>query len=62
MKVGQQEINQLMMLVHNSVWKREYPPRKRGEGVVVNFFNMGEETASGTYRGITLLDTVGKVL
>ncbi|CAB1104050.1 unnamed protein product [Ectocarpus sp. CCAP 1310/34] len=51
---------QLMVLLYNWVWKNEYTPSRWREGVVVNLFKNGDKTDSGNYRGITLLNTVGK--
>ena len=61
MKFGGKGMIQLMVLLYNWVWKNEYTPRRWREGVVVNLFKKGDKTGPGNYRGITLLNTVGKV-
>ncbi|CAB1096931.1 unnamed protein product [Ectocarpus sp. CCAP 1310/34] len=61
MKFGGKGMIQLMVLLYNWVWKNEYTPSRWREGVVVNLFKKGDKTVPGNYRGITLLNTVGKV-
>ncbi|CAB1097417.1 unnamed protein product [Ectocarpus sp. CCAP 1310/34] len=61
MKFGGKGMIQLMVLLYNWVWKNEYTPSRWREGVVVNLFKKGDNTDPGNYRGITLLNTVGKV-
>ncbi|CAB1103133.1 unnamed protein product [Ectocarpus sp. CCAP 1310/34] len=61
MKFGGKGMIQLMVLLYNWVWKNEYTPSRWREGVVVNLFKKGDKTDPGNYRGITLLNTVGKV-
>ena len=51
----------LLVMLYNWVWKNEYAPSRWREGVVVNLFKKGDKTDPGNYRGITLLNTVGKV-
>ena len=46
-------------MLHNWIWKSEYPP-KRWRGVVVNLFKKGGKADPGNYRGMTLLTTAGK--
>ena len=60
MKFGGKGMIQLMVLLYNWVWKNEYTPSRWREGVVVNLFKKGDKTDPGNYRGITLLNTVGK--
>ncbi|CAB1099521.1 unnamed protein product [Ectocarpus sp. CCAP 1310/34] len=53
---------QLMVLLYNWVWKNECTPRSRWrEGVFVNLLKKGDKTEPGNYRGVTLLNTVGRV-
>ncbi|CAB1111402.1 unnamed protein product [Ectocarpus sp. CCAP 1310/34] len=61
MMFGGKGMIQLMVLLYNWVWKNEYTPCRWREGVVVNLFKKGGKIDPGNYRGITLLDTVGKV-
>ncbi|CAB1118438.1 unnamed protein product [Ectocarpus sp. CCAP 1310/34] len=61
MKFGGKGMIQLMVLLYNWVWKNEYTPSRWREGVVVNLFKKGDKTYPGNYRGITLLNTVGKL-
>ena len=51
-----------MVLLYNWIWRNEYTPKRWREGVVVNLFKKGDRTDPGSYRGITLLSTVGKTL
>ena len=42
-------------------WKNEHAPRRwRGVVLIVSLFKKGDKADPGTYRGITLLSTVGK--
>ncbi|CAB1121568.1 unnamed protein product [Ectocarpus sp. CCAP 1310/34] len=61
MKFGGKGMIQLMVLLYNWVWKNEYTPSRWREGVVVSSLKKGDKTDPGNYRGITLLNTVGKV-
>ncbi|CAB1110533.1 unnamed protein product [Ectocarpus sp. CCAP 1310/34] len=61
MKFGGKGMIQLMVLLYSWVWRHEYTPTRWREGVVVNLFKKGDKTDPGNYRGITLLNTVGKV-
>ncbi|CAB1107046.1 unnamed protein product [Ectocarpus sp. CCAP 1310/34] len=61
MKCGGKGMIQLMVLLYRWVWKNECTPSRWREGVVVNLFKKGDKTDPGNYRGITLLNTVGKV-
>ncbi|CAB1100107.1 unnamed protein product [Ectocarpus sp. CCAP 1310/34] len=60
-KFGGKGIIQLMIMLYTWVWKNEYAATRWRKGVVVNFFQKGDKTDPGRYRGITLLNTVGKV-
>ncbi|CAB1107012.1 unnamed protein product [Ectocarpus sp. CCAP 1310/34] len=61
MKFGGKGMIQLMVLLYSWVWKIEYTPSRRGEGVVVNLFKKGDKTDPGNYREITLFNTAGNV-
>ena len=53
----------IMMLkeLFQLVWDSEYIPERWGEGMIISLFQKGDREDPGNYRGITLLNVVGKL-
>ena len=53
----------IMMLkeLFQLIWDSEYIPERWGEGMIVSLFKKGDREDPGNYRGITLLNVVGKL-
>ena len=53
----------IMMLkeLFQLIWDSEYIPEQWGEGMIVSLFKKGDREDPGNYRGITLLNVVGKL-
>ena len=43
------------------IWDSEYIPERWGEGMIISLFKKGDREDPGNYRGITLLNVVGKL-
>ena len=43
------------------IWKSECIPERWGEGMIVSFFKKGDQEDPNNYKGITLLNVVGKL-
>ena len=53
----------IMMLkeLFQLIWDSEYIPEQLGEGMIVSLFKKGDQEDPDNYRGITLLNVVGKL-
>ena len=53
----------IMMLkeLFQLIWDSEYIPERWGEGMIISLFKKGDQKDPGNYRGITLLNVVGKL-
>ena len=53
----------IMMLkeLFQLIWDSEYIPERWGEGIIISLFQKGDQEDPGNYRGITLLNVVGKL-
>ena len=53
----------IMMLkeLFQLIWDSEYIPERWGEGMIISLFKKGDREDPGNYRGITLLNVVGKL-
>ena len=53
----------IMMLkeLFQFIWDSEYIPEQWGEGMIISLFKKGDREDPGNYRGITLLNVVGKL-
>ena len=53
----------IMMLkeLFQLIWDSEYIPERWGEGMIISLFKKGDREDPGNFRGITLLNVVGKL-
>ena len=52
---------EMLLALFNLVWNSEYGPSYWREGLIVSLFKKGDREDPGNYRGITLLNVVGKL-
>ena len=52
---------EMLLALFNLVWDGEYSPSYWREGLIVSLFKNGDREDPGNYRGITLLNVVGKL-
>ena len=52
---------EMLLALFNLVWDGEYAPSYWREGLIVSLFKKGDREDPGNYRGITLLNVVGKL-
>ena len=52
---------EMLLALFNLVWDNEYAPSYWREGLIVSLFKKGDREDPGNYRGITLLNVVGKL-
>ena len=60
-KYGGKPMYEMLLTLFNLVWKNEYVPSYWREGRIVSLFKKGDKEDPGNYRGITLLNVVGKL-
>ena len=60
-KYGGKPMCEILLALFNLVWDNEYAPSYWREGVLVSLFKKGDKEDPGIYRGITLLNVVGKL-
>ena len=53
---------ELLHELFSVIWREEIVPLPWREGLIVNLFKKGDKEDLGSYRDITLLSVVGKVL
>ena len=52
---------EMLLMLFNLVWDNECTPSYCREGLIVSLFKKRDKEDSGNYRGITLLNVVGKL-
>ena len=52
---------QMLLILFDLVWDNQFTPTYWREGLIVSLFKKGDREDPGNYRGITLLDVVGKL-
>ena len=52
---------EMLLTLFNLVWDNEHAPSHLREGLMVTLFKKGDREDPGNYRGITLLNVVGKL-
>ena len=52
---------EMLLTLFNLVWNNEFIPSYWREGLIVSLFKKGDREDPGNYRGITLLDVIGKL-
>ena len=52
---------EMLFALFNLAWDSEYAPSYWREGLIVSLFKKGDRDDPGNYRGITLLNVVGKL-
>ena len=52
---------EMLLTLFNLVWDNECAPSYWREGLIVSLFKKGDREDPGNYRGITLLNVVGKL-
>ena len=60
-KYGGEPLCEMLLELFNLVWDGEYTPIYWREGLIVSLFKKGDREDPGNYRGITLLNVVGKL-
>ena len=60
-KYGGKPMCEMLLALFNIVWDSEYAPSYWREGLIVSLFKKGDREDPGNYRGITLLNVVGKL-
>ena len=60
-KYGGKPLCEMLLAVLNLVWDNEYAPSYWREGLIVSLFKKGDREDPDNYRGITLLNVVGKL-
>ena len=60
-KYGGKPMCEMLLTLFNLVWNNEFVPSYWREGLIVSLFKKGDREDPGNYRGITLLDVVGKL-
>ena len=60
-KYGCKPMCEMLLALFNLVWDNEYAPSYWREGLIVSLFKKGDREDPGNYRGITLLNVVGKL-
>ena len=60
-KYGGNEMIMMLKELFQLIWDSEYIPERWGEGMIVSLFKKGDQEDPGNYRGITLLNVVGKL-
>ena len=60
-KYGGKAMCEMLLALFNLVWDSEYAPSYWREGLIVSLFKKGDREDPGNYRGITLLNVVGKL-
>ena len=60
-KYGGEPMCEMLLTLFNLVWDNECAPSYWREGLIVSLFKKGDREDPGNYRGITLLNVVGKL-
>ena len=60
-KYGGKPMSEMLLTLFNLVWDKECAPSYWREGLIVSLFKKGDREDPGNYRGITLLNVVGKL-
>ena len=60
-KYGGKPMCEMLLTLFNLVWNNEFVPSYWREGLIVSLFKKGDREDPGNYRGITLLDVIGKL-
>ena len=60
-KYGGKPMCEMLLTLFNLVWDGECAPSYWREGLIVSLFKKGDREDPGNYRGITLLNVVGKL-
>ena len=60
-KYGGKPMCEMLLILFNLVWDNEFAPTYWQEGLIVSLFKKGDREDPGNYRGITLLNVVGKL-
>ena len=60
-KYGGEPMCKMLLTLFNLAWDKEYVPNFWREGLIVSLFKKGDREDPGNYRGITLLNVVGKL-
>ena len=61
LKYGGSRMVDLPDLLFSVIWQEEIFPMQWRDGLIVNIFKNGDREDPGNYRGINLLNVVGKV-
>ena len=61
MKYGSKPMLEMMLALFKLVWDSEYAPSNWRESLIVSLFKKRDREDPGNYRGITLLNVVGKL-
>ncbi len=61
LKYGGRAMAELLMPLFSAVWEAAALPAVWTQGVIQYFYKAGDPSDVGNYRGITLLDVVGKL-
>ena len=60
-KYGGKGMVHLLKVLHGVVWTQESIPKQWRQGSIVSLYKKGDAEDPGNYRGITLLNVVGKM-
>ena len=60
-KYGGEPMCKMLLTLFNLAWDKECVPNFWREGLIVSLFKKGDRQDPGNYRGITLLNVVGKL-
>ena len=60
-KYGGEPMCEMLLTLFNLSWDKEHAPSFWREGLIVSLFKKGDKEDPGNYRGITLLNVVGKL-
>ena len=60
-KYGVSGMSMMLRELFQLIWESEYIPKHWGEGMIVSLFKKGDQEDPNNYRGITLLNVVGKL-
>ena len=60
-KYGGNEMIMMLQKLFQLIWDSEYLPERWGESMIVSLFKKGDQEDPDNYKGITLLNVVGKL-
>ena len=60
-KYGGSGMSTMLRELFQLIWESECIPERWGEGMIVSLFKKGDQEDPNNYRGITLLNVVGKL-